>query len=505
MNYLISKPIHELVLRKKIVLSLNHLIALAFSMNLTLKSYIDWVESWKLNPQDVVNHYLTKAKEKNSEYFSFIRFHEDYIKNNLEEFAKKPLHGAPIGIKDIILTQWEISSCGSKLLEDYISPYSATCFLNLEKNGWMMIGKTNMDEFAMWSSTESSYFGKTINPYGSHRVPWWSSWWSAVAVASDSCIAALWTDTWWSIRQPAALCWIVGMKPTYWMVSRYWVQSMASSLDQVGVLTKTVEDAEILLKSIAWFDSQDSQSNPLADKFLKTNDYWLSTKLKVCLPKEVLAEWIDLKVKNKFLETIEILRWKWIKIDEISLPILAYSLPMYYTIMPAEVSTNLARFDGIKFGFQENTIGHESIIKYYEKIRSEGFGDEAKRRILLWTFVLSSAHYEWYYLKAQQARNKLKSDFDKLFASYDIILMPTSPELAWKIWEKVDDPIKMYLSDMYTISANMWWLPAMSLPIWNVSDHWEDLPVWMQLMAQRWNENKIFQFAKFIENAINKK
>ena len=472
-------------------------------MNLTLKDYIDGVESWKLKAENIVNQYLTKAKEKNSEYFSFIRFHEDYIKNNLENFSNKSLHGAPIGIKDIILTDWYITSCWSRLLENYISPYSATCFQNLEKNGWMMIGKTNMDEFAMWSSTESSYFGKTINPYGSHRVPWWSSWWSAVAVASDSCIAALGTDTWWSIRQPAALCWIVWMKPTYWMVSRYGVQSMASSLDQVGVLTKTVEDAEILLKAIAGFDPQDSQSDPRADEFLKTNT--AKSDFKICLPKESLAEWIDPKVKNKILEIVEILRSKWIKIDEISLPILAYSLPMYYTIMPAEVSTNLARFDGIKFGLQENTIDHQSILKYYEKISSEWFGDEAKRRILLWTFVLSSAHYEWYYLKAQQAREKLKSDFDKIFKSYDIILMPTSPEVAWEIWEKVDDPIKMYLSDMYTIPANMWWLPAISIPIWTVNDRWEDMPVGLQLMANRRNEDKIFQFAKYIENITKNK
>ncbi len=213
-------------------------------MDFTLKTYIDDTTS---KAQDIVKIYLDKAKKLNADYFSFVRFHDDYVAAHLDEFASKPLKAAPIAIKDIILTQDYITSCGSKILEDYVSPYSATCFLNLEKNGWLMIGKANMDEFAMGSTTETSYFGKSKNPYGTDRSPWGSSGWSAAAVASGACIAALGTDTWWSVRQPAAWCGIVGMKPTYGMVSRYGVQSMASSLDQVGVMTKTVEDAEILL------------------------------------------------------------------------------------------------------------------------------------------------------------------------------------------------------------------------------------------------------------------
>lgn len=468
-------------------------------MKLTLKEYIT---GDKYVSQDVVNEYLTTAKQLNADYFSFIRFHQDYIDAHLDEFAQRPLKAAPIGIKDIILTQDYISSCWSKMLEGYVSPYSATCFLNLEKNWGLMIGKTNMDEFAMWSTTESSYFGITKNIYGIDRTPWWSSGWSAVAVASGACMAALGTDTWGSIRQPAAWCGIVGIKPTYGMVSRYGVQSMASSLDQVWVMAKTVDDAEILLRAIAWFDPKDSQSDPRADDFV--DDQWLITndqskKFKIGIPKEALWDGLDPKIKALFLDTLQKLRADWVIVDDISLPMLSYSVPMYYTLMPAEVSTNLARFDWIKFGLQSDSMDAESLQKYYETIRSEWFGDEAKRRILLGTFVLSSANYEWYYLKAQKAREELQTEMDMIFAHYDIILMPTVPEVAWKIGSTTNDPLKAYLADMYTIPANMWGLPAMSLPMGLVEDQWEMMPTWIQLMAQKWSEKKVFGFGRYLE------
>lgn len=472
-------------------------------MDLTLKTYID---DSSLVAQDVVKTYLEQAKKLNADYFSFIRFHEDYVAAHLDEFASRPLKSAPIWIKDIILTQDYITSCGSKILEEYVSPYSATCFLNLEKNGGLMIGKTNMDEFAMWSTTETSYFGKSKNPYGTERSPGWSSGWSASAVASWVCLWALGTDTGWSIRQPAAWCGIVWIKPTYGMVSRYGVQSMASSLDQVGVMTKTVEDAEILLKAIAGFDPKDSQSDPKADHFV--NDKWwiiddkLIKKFKIWVPKEALWEWLDPQIQALFLATIEKLRAAWIVVEEISLPMLAYSVPMYYTLMPAEVSTNLARFDGIKFGLQSDSMDVDTIQWYYEKIRSEWFGDEVKRRILLGTFVLSSANYEWYYLKAQKAREELQSEFVSIFETYDILLTPTTPEVAWKIGAKTDDPLKMYLADMYTIPANMWGLPAMSIPMWMVEDQWEMMPTGIQLMWDKRTENKLFAFGKYVEKLL---
>ena len=472
-------------------------------MQLTLKDYIT---NDTLSIQDVVTSYLDTAKKINADYFSFIRFHEDYVQAHIEEFSHKHLKAAPIGIKDIILTQGYITSCGSKMLEEYISPYSATCFLNLEKNGWLMIGKTNMDEFAMWSTTETSYFWKTKNIYWTDRSPGGSSGWSAAAVASGACIAALWTDTWGSIRQPAAWCGIVWMKPTYGMVSRYGVQSMASSLDQVGVMTQTVDDAELLLKAIAGFDPKDSQSDPKADLFV--NDKWwmiddkLIKNFKIWVPKEALWEGLDPQIKALFLVTLDKLRADWFVVEEISLPMLAYSVSMYYTLMPAEVSTNLARFDGIKFGLQSDNSTISSLSEYYAKIRSEGFGEEVKRRILLGTFVLSSANYEWYYLKAQKAREELQVEFNKIFAEYDILLTPTVPEVAWKLWSRSDDPLKMYLADMYTIPANMWWLPAMSLPMGMVEDQGEMMPTGIQIMADKRAENKVFDFGRYLEKFL---
>jgi len=472
-------------------------------MTLSLASYI-WDST--LLPKDIVFSYIEKAKKLDSDCFSFVRLHEEYVATHLDEFASRPLKAAPIAIKDIILTQDYITSCGSKMLEDYISPYSATCFLNLEKNGWLMIGKANMDEFAMWSTTETSYFGRTKNPYGVERSPGWSSGWSAAAVASDVCIAALWTDTGWSVRQPAARCGIVWMKPTYGMVSRYGVQSMASSLDQVGVMTKTVEDAEILLKAIAWFDPKDSQSHPKADEFVASG-LWIVTSdecttYKIWIPKEALGEGLDPQIKQLFLATIEKLRTSGVVVEEISLPMLSYSVPMYYTLMPAEVSTNLARFDGIKFGFQSDSMDVETLHQYYSHVRSVWFGDEVKRRILLGTFVLSSANYEWFYLKAQKARDELQTQFAKTFEYYDVILTPTTPEAAWKLWSKTDDPLKMYLADMYTIPANMAGLPAMSIPMGMIEDQWDMLPVWIQLMADKWSEDKLFGFGRYLENLM---
>ena len=467
-------------------------------MDLTLKSYIEWVESGKLDPKTVADSYLKKAKELNSNN-AFLRFHEDYVAKNLQDFSKKPLHGAPIWIKDIILTKWYITSCASKILEDFVSPYSATCFEKLESQWWLMIGKTNMDEFAMWGSTENSAFGISYNPYGTNRVPGGSSGGSAVAVASDMCIAALGTDTGWSVRQPASFCGIVGIKPTYGRVSRYWVQSMASSLDQVWVMTKTVEDAQILLSAISRYDPRDAQSSPKADEPIDFSEEKNIKKFKIAVPKEVFAEGLNPKVKTLFLETIEKIRATGITIEDVDMPILGYSVPMYYTIMPAEVSTNLARFDGIKFGLQEDMTNFDSLVSYYEKVRSEWFGDEVKRRILLGTFVLSSANYEGFYLKAQKARDQLKQDFDEVFKKYDLILTPTAPDVAWKTWAKSKDPLAMYLEDLYTIPANMWWLPAMSVTAGKIEDQWEMMPVGIQLIWNKWQENKILALGKLIE------
>lgn len=471
-------------------------------MHLTLKSYISQVEKKILSPKDVVSHYLSKAKENNGKYNAFISFTDEYVNQNIDKFSDFPLKSAPIWVKDIILTKDQITSCWSQILEKFKSPYSATCFQNLEKSGWLTIWKTNMDEFAMWWSTEASYFWPSTNIYWKNRVPWGSSGWSAIAVAWDFAIAALWTDTWWSIRQPAAFSNIIGIKPTYGRVSRFWVQSMASSLDQVWVFTKTVEDARILLWAISGFDPKDSQSDKRANdkNFIKSADLQEVKNFKIAIPKQVFSEWLDPRIKSNFLNIIEKLKSAGFFLSEVDLPVLSYSLPIYYTLVPAEVSTNMARFDGIRFWLQDETRNYDDISKYYEKVRSQWFGDEVKRRILLWTFVLSSANYEWYYIRAQKARLKLKSDFNKIFWEYDLILLPTTPDIPWKIWSKVNDPVKMYLSDLFTVPANLAWLPAISVPMWMVSDWDELLPSGIQIMWNRRNEKSVLDLAEVIEN-----
>ena len=475
-------------------------------MNLTLKQYIEKVEKWELAPEKVVYSYLEKAKKLNSKLNAFIRFHEDYVKENLSKLKDKKLKAAPIGIKDIILTKGYITSCASKMLEDYIPPYSATCFENLERNWWLMIGKTNMDEFAMGSSTETSYFGKTLNPYWTDRVPGGSSGWSAAAVAADMCIAALGTDTWGSIRQPASLCGVVWIKPTYWTVSRYWVQAMASSLDQVGVFTKTVEDAVILLDAISGYDEHDATSVKRDDKkswyeALKVDNL---KDFRIAVPKQFFEEWLEQNVKEVILEAIENIKKLGAQVEWIDFPLLKYALAVYYIVMPAEVSTNLARFDGIRFWYQEDTFDYDNIYQYYANIRAKWFGDEVKRRIMLWTYVLSAGYYDAYYLKAQKVRKRLKMEFDKIFKDFDLIVWPVSPTVAWKIWEKVDDPLKMYLSDIYTIPVNLAGLPGMSLPVWFAEDRGEKLPVGLHIIWWYFREDKIFALANALENFYNK-
>lgn len=474
-------------------------------MNLTLKQYIAWVEKWTFSPKEVVEHYMQKAKEKNSDYFAFIRFHEDYVQNNIENFSTRKLKAAPIGIKDLILTRDHESSGWSKILTWYIPPYSATVFEKLEANGWMMLWKTNCDQFGMWSATEHSYFGKTINNNWTNRVPGWSSGGSAVAVAGDLCLWALWTDTGWSSRQPAFMCGCVWLKPTYGRNSRYGVMPYASSFDQVGVFAKTVEDSKIILESIAWFDTNDSTT---VDHDSDIKDWSKSFEniniknFKFALPKEFIWNWLDPRIKSEFMKMVEYLRKNWATVDEIDLPILNATLPTYYTLVPAEVSTNLSRLDGVKFGLQSDSMDHESISQYYNEIRSNWFGDEAKRRILIWTFVLSSANYKWFYLKAQKVRNQLKSEINELFKKYDIILSPTSPELAWKIWEKADDPMKEILADLYTVTANLVWIPAISVPTGFIEDKWEKMPRWIQLMAWKRREDNLFAVGNWIEKTI---
>jgi len=476
---------------------------------LTLKEYIEKISNWE-SPSKIISEYINKAKNDN--YNAFVRINtdtEEVLKNenidfnNIDEFlAQTPLKWAPIWVKDNFLTKWFITSACSKILENHKSCYSSTVYKNLTKAWWIIIWKTNMDEFAMWSSTETSYFWPVKNPKDPTKIPWGSSWGSAAAVAWDLAIAALWTDTWWSIRQPASLCWVVWFKPTYWTNSRYWIIAMASSLDQAWTFTKTVEDAVILSKILASYDKNDATS-------VKRNDLhtWKEAlkkekidNLKIALPKEFFQEWIQKWVKEKILEIVDKIKQLWAKVEEVSMPLIKHAIEAYYIIMPAEVSTNLARYDWIKYGYWENTFDYKDIYEYYASIRSKGFWKEAKRRILLGSYVLSAGAYEKYYGQAQKVRKLIKNEFDKIFKDYDLIIWPTSPTTAWNLWEKVNDPLSMYLADIYTVPVNLAGLPALSLPVWNSTD--TNLPVWLQIIANQFKEDKIFHLANVLEKAL---
>ncbi len=469
-------------------------------MELTLQDYIKWVKDWKLKAREVFDWYLQKAKEQNWQLNAFVRFHEDYIDKNFDNLSELDLKWAAIWIKDNFLTNGYISSCGSKMLENFVSPYSSTCFENLEKAGGCILGKTNMDEFAMWSSTENSYFWPTKNPYWQQRIPWWSSGGSAVAVASDLCIAALGTDTGGSIRQPASMCGVVGFKPTYWRISRYWIQAMASSLDQAWTFTKDVEDCVLLNKYLCWKDTKDATSVEKDD--YHTWDEALQVDnlkwFKIAVANEFFQEWLDVDVKNIILEKIEQLKSKWATVDYVDFPFFNYALSVYYIVMPAELSTNLSRFDWIRFGLQKNTFDFDDIYQYYSDIRNSWFWDESKRRIILGTYVLSAGYYDAYYLRAQKVRNLIKKEYDKIFGEYDAMVWPVSPSAAWKLWEKVDDPLKMYLSDVYTMPVNLAGLPAISVPAWQIQQWKESLPVWFHIVSWQWQEDKIFAIANNI-------
>lgn len=387
------------------------------------------------------------------------------------------LEGIPLAVKDNIMVRNMKCTAGSKLLENYTASYNATAVKDM-----FVVGKTNLDEFGMGSSTENSAFGLTKNPHDLERVPGGSSGGSAAAVASNGCIAALGSDTGGSIRQPASFCGVVGLKPTYGRVSRYGLIAYASSLDQIGPLTKTVEDAEILLKAIEGKDEKDSTSSEITEKNI--------SGLKIGIPKEYFVEGIAPEVEKAVKEAIKQYEKMGAKIMEVSLPHTSYALPSYYIISTAEASSNLARYDGIKYGLSEKG---KDLLEGYLKTR-ENFGKEVKRRIMLGTYVLSAGYYDAYYLKAQKVRALIKDDFVKAFKKVDILMTPTSPTTAFKIGEK-SDPISMYLSDIYTVSINLAGLPAISIPCQK-----EDLPIGLQIIGNYFQDGKIIEVAKMYEN-----
>jgi len=402
----------------------------------------------------------------------------------------KDLTGIPIALKDILCTRGVGTTCGSRILSNYVPPYDATVVEKLKEAGAIFIGKTNMDEFAMGSSTETSFFGVTANPWDIERIPGGSSGGSAAAVAADECAASLGSDTGGSIRQPAALCGVVGMKPTYGRVSRFGLVAFASSLDQIGPFTKDVEDCAILMNVIAGYDPRESTSVQV-----DVPDYrrFLSHDIAgwtVGVPREYFISGIDSEVEEAVQKVIKIVEGLGAKCVPISLPHTEYCLAVYYIVAPAEASSNLARYDGVKYGFRSSS--GRDLIEMYKKTRSEGFGQEVKRRIMLGTYVLSSGYYDAYYKKASQVRRLIKNDFDEAFKKCDVILTPTSPTPAFKAGEKTDDPMQMYLSDIFTISANLAGIPGISVPCGFTKS---GLPIGVQFLAGHFAEGNLLRIA----------
>jgi len=417
---------------------------------------------------------------------------------NIKAGEIKPLTGIPIALKDIVCTKGFLTTCGSRILHNYIPPYDATVVDKLREAGAVFTGKTNMDEFAMGSSTETSYFGITRNPWDLERIPGGSSGGSAAAVAADECIASIGSDTGGSIRQPAALCGVVGMKPTYGRVSRYGLIAFASSLDQIGPFTKDVEDCAIMMNAIAGYDYRESTSVPLDvpdyTAFISRGiDGW-----RVGIPKEYFIEGIDPGVGEAMQRAITTIEGLGASCVEISLPHTEYCLAVYYIIAPAEASSNLARYDGVKYGFrsQDGT----DLLDMYKKTRSAGFGSEVKRRIMIGTYALSSGYYDAYYKKASQVRALIKRDFEEAFTKCDAILTPTSPTPAFKIGERMDNPLQMYLSDIFTISTNLAGIPGISVPCGFTKG---GLPIGAQFLAGHFEEGKLIQIAAAFEKRAN--
>jgi aspartyl-tRNA(Asn)/glutamyl-tRNA(Gln) amidotransferase subunit A len=405
-----------------------------------------------------------------------------------------PMTGIPTAIKDVICTRGVRTTCGSHILENFIPPYDATVTQKLRAAGAVFIGKSNMDEFAMGSSTENYFYGPTRNPWDLDRIPGGSSGGSAAAAAADECIHSLGSDTGGSIRQPAACCGVVGMKPTYGRVSRYGLVAFASSLDQIGPFSKDVRDTALLLNTISGHDPRDSTSVdlPVPDFTQALVDDVRGMVLGV--PRETFGQGVDPEVAGSVREAIEVLKRLGAKTVDVSLPHTDYALAVYYIIAPCEASSNLARYDGVKYGFRAR--GTEDLLDMYQETRWQGFGAEVKRRIMLGTYALSAGYYDAYYLKASRVRTLIRQDFEKAFETCDAIVLPTAPTPAFRIGEKVDDPLQMYLSDIFTIPCNLAGLPGLSLPC---GFSREGLPIGLQVLGNFFQEEKILRVAHAFE------
>ena len=471
---------------------------------LTVHELQEKLANKELTITDITQAYVDRINEKEKDVNAFVTPLLDDAISQAKEIQTKVesgevkgnFAGIPIGIKDNMCTKGVKTTCSSKMLENFVAPYSATVVEKLNDENIINLGKLNMDEFAMGSSTENSYFAKTKNPWNLNKVPGGSSGGSAAAVAANLVPWALGSDTGGSIRQPASLCGVVGLKPTYGLVSRYGLVAFASSLDQIGPITKDVMDSAMLLNIIAGHDEKDTTSVDIEKK-----DYTKALKndvkgLKIAVPKEFFAEGINEEVKATLEKAIKKYKELGAEVTEVSLDIAKYALATYYIIACAEASSNLGRFDGIRYGYRAPEA--KDLKEIFKKSRSEGFGEEVKRRIILGTYVLSSGYYDAYYKKAQQARTLVMKEFNKVFENYDVILTPTSPVTAFDIGSKSENPLEMYLADICTVSVNIAGLPGISIPCGVDS---EGLPIGMQLIGNKFQEETILNAAYTFEQA----
>lgn len=462
------------------------------------------IKKREVTVKEAVEAVLDNIEKREDTYHCYVTIDREGALKQAEEIQKKiddgtlsgPLAGVPVAIKDNMCTEGLLTTCSSKILYNFVPTFTSEAVLNLQKAGAVILGKTNMDEFAMGSTTETSAYGVTRNPWNPEHVPGGSSGGSAAAVAAEECFYALGSDTGGSIRQPASFCGVVGLKPTYGTVSRYGLIAYGSSLDQIGPLCKDVTDCATILEAIASHDSKDSTSVERLDTDFTSALVEDVKGMKIGIPRDYFGEGLNPEVKEAVLRAAEVLKEKGAIVEEFDLSLVEYAIPTYYTIAAAEASSNLERFDGIKYGYR--TEEYQGLHNMYKKSRSEGFGAEVKRRIMLGSFVLSSGYYDAYYLKALRVKALIKKAFDEAFAKYDVILGPVAPTTAPKIGESLSDPIQMYLGDIYTISINLAGLPGLSIPCGRDS---KGLPIGMQLIGDCFKEKNLIRAAYTYEKA----
>lgn len=473
-------------------------------LNMTAVELAAAIKNKEVTVMEATKAVLDQIEKTEGTYNCYVTVDKEGALKQAEEMQKKidageltgSLAGVPVAIKDNMCTEGLLTTCSSKILGNFVPTFSSQAVLNLKKAGAVIIGKTNMDEFAMGSTTETSAFGETRNPWNPDHVPGGSSGGSAAAVSAKECYYALGSDTGGSIRQPASFCGVVGLKPTYGTVSRYGLIAYGSSLDQIGPLCKDVTDCATIMEVIATYDPKDSTSVKREDTDFTSALVDDVKGMKIGIPRDYFGEGLDPEVKEAVLKAAEVLKERGAIIEEFDLSLVEYAIPTYYTIAAAEASSNLERFDGIKYGYR--TEEYNGLHNMYKKSRSEGFGPEVKRRIMLGSFVLSSGYYDAYYLKALRVKALIKKAFDEAFAKYDVILGPVAPTTAPKLGDSLSDPIKMYLGDIYTISINLAGLPGLSIPCGVDS---KGLPIGLQLIGDCFKEKNLIQAAYTYEKA----